>query len=448
MRILVLDTIHGGEEIARHLIKAGHKCDMADIYRHEGGISEDEAKKNTYDLIAAPVHTDPANPLLNFSNAPVITHHQAAAMIIKGLVNSPDFLLPDKKFPGENIKSKRPHLSVEITGSRGKTTTAFALSNILPGRGILHTSKGTFKMPEHELVFKKSITPASAIDAAALAHDEGRWLIAEESLGVCGFSDLCILTSDEDYLCAAKKKSALLEKAKSLSSCRRVLLAPGVFNSAVSKNSNPGKTLLSAYHAEDFASAAGSLCRYSDEAADEEIISGAEKSGAKISGEFENPLLLLEGYKEAIITAAAAGCILGISPDGLFNFTAVEGRMSVSFEDAVCIVDNSNSGVNKKTAVMAAEYAEKLTGRKTRALVIGAEEQNICEGFSSEDVLSAVKEIKPGLAVIIGEELKKIRPDEADNTPLIFCDTLEEGRKAALKKTSSGSIVLCVKTWR
>ncbi|MDD3407824.1 MAG: coenzyme F430 synthase, partial [Methanomicrobium sp.] len=131
MYILVLDTIHGGEEIARHLEKSGHKCDLVDTYRHEKGISEEQAKKNRYDLIIAPVHLDPNHPLLNYSDAPVITHHKAAAMIINGSINGKSGAL----------KSKTPCISVEITGSRGKTTTAFALSHVLSKKGILHTSK-------------------------------------------------------------------------------------------------------------------------------------------------------------------------------------------------------------------------------------------------------------------------------------------------------------------
>ena len=114
---------------------------------------------------------------------------------------------------------------IEITGAQGKTTTAHALAHLLTGPGVLHTSTGTYEMPEKRLIFKKSITPASVLDAAQKAVSMRGWLIAEESLGVTGAGDLAIITSPDDYLCAAGKKSALKEKAASAQKSRRLLMA-------------------------------------------------------------------------------------------------------------------------------------------------------------------------------------------------------------------------------
>jgi len=142
MNILVLDTIHGGAEIACHLISGGHHVDTVDIYRGKNGITETEALNRDYDLVIAPVHMDPDHPLLRYLPEKTISHHEAVAMI-----------------SGSNI----PHPMIEITGMQGKTTTAYALAHILKGKGVLHTSGGTWEIPEKKLIWKKSITPASKV---------------------------------------------------------------------------------------------------------------------------------------------------------------------------------------------------------------------------------------------------------------------------------------------
>ena len=79
MRILVLDTIHGGCEIGTAFARAGNTVDMVDVYRGTTPEAAERATSCTYDLIVAPVHLDPAHPLLAGRSAsePVISHHEA-----------------------------------------------------------------------------------------------------------------------------------------------------------------------------------------------------------------------------------------------------------------------------------------------------------------------------------------------------------------------------------
>ena len=74
MRILVLDTIHGGAELAVALREAGHEADEVDVYRGKAGIPVAEALARTYDLVTAPVHLDPDHPLLR-RHGPAVSHH-------------------------------------------------------------------------------------------------------------------------------------------------------------------------------------------------------------------------------------------------------------------------------------------------------------------------------------------------------------------------------------
>ena len=118
MYILVLDSIHGGKLLAEAFLSRGDQVDLVDVYRGSGPVRAEEAGSRTYDLIVAPVHLDPDHPLLADTKIPVITHHDAVRVLL-----------------GNNI----PPVMVEITGARGKTTTAHTLAWLLPGPGILHT---------------------------------------------------------------------------------------------------------------------------------------------------------------------------------------------------------------------------------------------------------------------------------------------------------------------
>ncbi|MFY1642166.1 coenzyme F430 synthase [Methanoculleus bourgensis] len=386
MQILVLDTIHGGAELARALRGSGHQVDEVDVYRGKAGIPVEEVLERSYDLVTAPVHLDPAHPLLQ-RHGPAVSHHEMVGWVIRG--------------------RRTPHPFIEITGARGKTTTAHALASLLPGAGILHTSTGTYRYPERERLWKRSITPASLIPAAHEARRIGGWLIAEESLGVTGAGDVAVLTSPEDYPVAAGRKHAITEKCRQLARARIVVLPPGI--------DLAGRTVA----AGDIVSFDGPVCRY---------------AWGGITGTFENPLCTLEGYRTPLALAAATACVLGIDPSPLAGFAALPGRMASRREGNLLIVDNANSGTNVETTVEAARYARALAGNGTLTLVIGEEARAICEGFSPEDIARAVSAVGPTATVYVGEGHEAA--------------TLDEGLSQARSITPAGSIVLAVKTWR
>ncbi len=191
MDILVLDTIHGGNTLGKAFSARGDRVDCVDVYRNGSAVNVETALTRTYDLIVAPVHLDPDHPLLRFSPAPVITHHEAVHRLL-----------------GKHI----PHPMIEITGAQGKTTTAHALAFLMTGPGVLHTSTGTYLFPEKRLISRSGITPASVLAAADLAHSIHGWLVAEESLGVSGAGDLSIITSPAITPLPREKNRLLLQR--------------------------------------------------------------------------------------------------------------------------------------------------------------------------------------------------------------------------------------------
>jgi UDP-N-acetylmuramyl pentapeptide synthase len=389
MDILVLDTIHGGREIALHLAAMGHAVDAVDVYRERNPPA-----RAAYDLIVAPVHLDPAHPYLSWPAKRVVSHHEAVAWILWDGI---------------------PHPFVEVTGARGKTTTAHALATLMEGPGILHTSQGTYLYPDRSLLWKRSITPASVIPAAREARARGAWLIAEESLGVTGAGDLAILTSEEDYMFAAGKKRAIVEKKRLCTASPRVV--------AMREFAGPEQVVT----IDQVTRVDGECCTFSWQ--------GRE-------GSFHNPLIAFEGYREPLRLAATAACLLGINPLGLGSFRAVEGRMMVEREGERLVVDNANSGTNRTTTLEAACYARKRAPHDPLILVIGEVSRTVCEGFPAEEVEETIRLIAPEHLVLVGDRVKML----AERYECPHADTLEEGRTRAA--TLAGSLVLAVKCWR
>jgi len=404
MMMLVLDTIHGADIIGREFAARGHRVDVVDVYRDQSAVDVPAALTKTYDLVIAPVHLDPDHPLLQKQISRVISHHEAVRLLL-----------------GDHI----PHPMIEITGARGKTTTAFALAHAMRGPGILHTSAGTFQYPGRMLLWKKSITPASVITAVNKACEINGWLIVEESLGVTGAGSLAIITSSEDYACAGGKKSALAEKLKSVKNCSRVLLV---------QSSDPKSEAM--VHLGDIARCKGTQCH---------IDTGTTK------GTFQNPLLRLDAYRTSLMLAGAAACLMGIDPAPLSTFLPVEGRMTVRQFGDVTVVDNSNSGTNSASTLEAATFARAVSKKEDISLVIGQEHGDgaVCEGFSDSSILDAIYVVNPCQLIIvgharIGEQGSKL-PDTLKFTRV---SSLAEGLETACRLTKNGSIVLSVKTWR
>ena len=406
MDILVLDTIHGGKVIGEAFAAQKNRVDCVDVYRGKGTIDQETAKNRDYDLIVAPVHLDPDHPLLHFSQAPVISHHEAVRRLL-----------------GENI----PQPMVEITGAQGKTTTAHALACLMRGNGILHTSTGTYRFPEKKWISKTSITPGSVLAAVRMALDINGWLIAEESLGVTGAGHLAIITSAGNYFFAASKKSALKAKISSAKHTKYLLLAQNI----------PGEFTIPVVHIEDVAHNDGSEC----------IVALNGKNSR-----FLNSLLALPGYHTPLMLAATAAMILGLDPAPLSAFTTLPGRMSVSHDRGLLVIDNANSGTNLATTVEAAHYARCTSGNEAVTLVIGQVEGDgaVCEGFAFTQIQTAIDQIKPAHIVWVGTFPSPETSEYARLEPLIslYTVTLDEAYKAALRMTAHGSIVLAVKTWR
>lgn len=404
MRILVLDTIHGGKVIADHLILSGHDVDMVDVYRHAEGITEELALTRKYDLVTTPVHLDPDYHLLKKITTPVISHHEMVRSV----------------FPQSSI----PEI-IEITGKRGKSTTAIALAFLLSGPGILQTSSGLYSYPDKQKLDRFSITPASVLSAYSFKPADG-WMIAEISLGFCGIGSLGILTSGDDYPVAGGKRSALSLKKESSHLLPVVLVPPEI------ELLHDGWISVS-----DLVEIHGKTASYQYQ---------------NIKGTFSNPLLLLSGYKTPLMLAAGAALLLGIDPAALSFFTAIPGRLGTQTDNGFAIIDNSNSGTCYDSSCDACRYGKEIAGDVPITLIIGQESQSVCENFDTSEIISAILEIKPHDVMLIPGD-KRIKCDtirmicNKQSIGFSIFETPEEAYVNA-KTLNNPLILFSVKRWK
>ncbi len=198
MKILLLDTIHGGGVLADKYPKQGDSVTCVDVYnitpeeelsrlKDKGYSVCKEVPKGEYDLVLMPVHC-------------------------------PDRFLEGVKYGerkffsqavGELIDDKR--FRIEVTGVKGKTGFCGLMSHILTVAGhnvLLHSSKGRGSWKNGKLTDaeKVSIAPPHMLTLPDSEHDI---VICEISLGGSGKADIaCITNLLEDYPIAAGTRKA------------------------------------------------------------------------------------------------------------------------------------------------------------------------------------------------------------------------------------------------
>lgn len=204
-----MDMTHGGMILAYELQEQGATITALDLYGTLTQEQEDDLIRSNikikydvaaseYDLVVSPVHSTVLNPIADDKGNRIISHHEAVGILLK-----------QKKVEAEII---------EITGVRGKTSTAFILAEILANSGkkiVSSTSLGVFfeKRNDKKKIAYPSITPANALSVVRQRPKGMDTLIFETSLGFTGAASMNIFTSMEnDYPIARGRLSAVEAK--------------------------------------------------------------------------------------------------------------------------------------------------------------------------------------------------------------------------------------------
>ena len=245
MNNLVIDLTHGGVKIAISLAKKGKNVLAYDLYNTLKGIDAKMLEVYGVELIQLeelsdfkgdmnviyPIHMplsfdeiESFNPNLNYTFQ---SHHEIICEILKDW--------------GEDIPK------VEITGVKGKTTSAFMLKEILIDKNplILSSLGALLYENKKEIILKKdiSIAPANIKETIDLAYKianpickiaEGTVVsenirkynsaIFESSLGVSGIGDVGLLLNIVENYPIAKGRSTASEAKKQVFRCKCVCI--------------------------------------------------------------------------------------------------------------------------------------------------------------------------------------------------------------------------------
>ena len=488
-KIAVFDINHGGLSIADRLFKNGIAVAAFDVYRKKSqknpGASADTCAfpvsadlndlTKDYDIVCLPVHLSPENEFAKKAaelGIPTMTHHEMVGRLLK---TNP--VIADRYL-------------IEITGARGKTSTAVLLARMLSykNRILLHTSEGLtiwengeYDWIEHGI----SITPAYIPDLVQTAFDrkiQPEIFIFEVSLGFTGAQDIGILTDAQpDYKIAGGTISSTSAKMNMVSRSKQ----NGAFvinyrdleifenyvredqeqivfddSGAAVEENTPTDIYLNI-----------SIGKDGEPAAEIESSRTGIFFRAELGGGYD-----IDSYKTAMAAAVAAALELDIPEaaiaDVISNFSGVKGRMREYIKDGRLIMDNSNSGLTVSAAAAALEYMQdKYLDKKSidydtdieRAItaVIGADDKTVCEGLNPREVEEWIfkygKEIQN--LILVGaeiEEYMKTRAggenhDEDENIfrHAVYAENYKNGFQKALELSEEGGIIIsAVKCFR
>ncbi|MCE8423718.1 MAG: coenzyme F430 synthase [Candidatus Methanoperedens sp.] len=450
-RAAVLDLTHGGVIIARKLKEIAYSTTGIDVYNtlsfevlnnlEKEGIkaTRDILHVKDFDVIIAPVHLDPQYPMLVDAfknNIPVISHHTAARLILAEL------------YPKEFI-------TIEITGTKAKTSTSILLAEILSHKKnvVSHTSRGVEDWNNRRIIKKGlSITPANillALDAARESGIHPDVFIFEISLGGTGSADIGVITTiTDDYKIANNTKLASEAKRRmildarsgsilvinhdalrSFGACRRDVNIIS-FSDSVNASCN--------VYFEDIGSKGGIIAYYMDK----------RKGRIKI---YNNPDYDISSYKTAFVCASAIALALDIEPEiierSLWEFRGAEGRMRKTSFSGRIMIDNSNSGMDIKSAEKALIYS-KNSGNGV-VMVLGEEAKEVCEGLDPAGVKRFIDVHLDELIalVLVGERMLPLGQKNADK--IYYANDLSKGIELAARLMHDDDVILsCVKCFR
>lgn len=440
-KVAVLDMTHGGSVLAAKLGSIAGSVTAVDVYNtlsaeelealeSERITVSKEPNASDFDVIVAPVHLDDNHPVLARAfekNIPVLSHHAAVGQILAG------YGLKDKTF-------------IEITGTRAKTSTAILLADILSRekKVISHTSQGVNDWSTGKTIRKGlSITPASILTALDHVEEAGTGFdvfISEVSLGGTGFADMGVITTiADDYRIANDTKRASDAK-------RQMIL-----------NAKPESTLVINNNALRYFGA----CRR-----DLNLISFSEKDDASCSVYYEDTAIafFLEkhgrirlpeagsydtgAYRTAFVCASACALALGMDAsvieNALHEFEGAQGRMKKGSLEGRNLIDNSNSGMDIRSAEKALEFSKAEGGRIV--MVLGEEAEEVCEGLDPLDVERFIQTHMHELdaLVLVGERMKRFVKNN-----IYHAGDLSSGIERAKKLTGEKDTILsCVKCFR
>jgi len=378
MKVLILDTVHGGKILAQHYLKQGDEVTAVDVYRvtpkedlgiirHLGGRTADEVPAEHFDLVVMPIHC-PDSFLAPCTYDRRIWFSQAVH----------DFL-DDRRF------------RIEITGVKGKTSNCYVLAHLLDAAGrkvFLHTSRGRgpYARGKHTITEFESIAPTGLLTLPKGNYDV---MICEVSLGGSGKADIAGITNlVENYGIAKNTRKAAEAKSYVLTE-RGVNLVP---EAELAVWQTYGKPL------RGFGTRVRPAARPVFGQPLPVTVDYRGEHAVTLGGGY----LALQ-YLDAMSMALAVCDVMDVPTDavlrGLASFPGVPGRGQVSVEGGVRCLRDRNPGVSHLSVERTLACLQEMDALRDAVLVVDPVSRKVCDKLD-KDLIGAVA-VRYGVPLMI-----------------------------------------------
>ena len=417
------------------------------------------------DLIINPIHSSlkikelldnlSADFNRNFNDLyEIINHHQATELVLKDW--------KDQTIE-QNVKA------IEITGVKGKTSTAFLLKEIFlenNANTLLLSSLGAYLFKknddaEQKLILQKniSITPANIINtiqlAKKIAHpkcstfpicendkdldeiiEENKLIeeinehpysnldyemaIFENSLGICGLADIGILTNLVENYSIAKGQSNAREAKKQVFKCPLITIEYETLQEFYPDEGEKYKDKINTFSLNN--KDADVYCEMIDYDIDKTHTEIVFKDLKTINEKIINGTIKIDSFAPgphhilnllaATTTALALGIDEGIIQNGLSNFKGIDGRTNIRRIDDLRIIEEINPGINTKAIESSINMIKNIDDY---FIIIGGKYGVTCEEIDEDKLSRFLDEYmrgNPNTNLILTDELGKSLNDK------------------------------------
>lgn len=366
MKVLVLDTTHGGEILSDRYLADGNDVTCVDVYKvtpkevmdrvaDKGITSTDTVPKGEYDLVVMPCHC-PDRFLEGCTYGKRIYFSDAVNQFID-----------DGRF------------RIEITGVKGKTSTCFVLANILDKAGykvFVHSSRGQgpWENGDLRIIDQKSIAPTSLLTLPKGDYDV---MICEISLGGSGKADIAGITNlIEDYGIAGMTRKA--SEAKSAVLTDKINI--------VCKNETE---FWGSYKKGDVIGYGGRIKIIETPRFGEPLRISLDYDGTcetELSGDY-----LSSQYIEAMDMAAEICYRMKVKRqhvlEGLSSFKGVPGRGEISIsENGVRHVKERNPGISPLSVNRTLSVLKEMNVLDNAVMILDPVSRKVCDKMKGEEI--------------------------------------------------------------